>query len=615
MRKAENLIFNGKAFLKDISKLLKEFGVETIYINQRKKHINKKGETTWELDLVFSSKIESLINLWAKVGFEYNKKRSFEANIAAQYLKYKKKILEEKEKAIKIDIPQLLKTGLSYRKIAQQLATSNPLTERFIEDICWKIRKGYKNIFPQIPQNFPSFSKYRKEATQGLGESGLVWDEIGEIQEVSYKNFVYDFTVDHPDHNFIANNFLVSNCIGGVAAMDAETGVVSVGGVGFDSGCGVRTLRTDLTLDEVKPKIRELVDLLFQTVPCGIGSRGKMILSPKEAEELLKEGAKWIVKKGYGTEDDLKHIEDGGSLEGAEPDFVSETAKRREKGQVGTLGSGNHYLEVQYIDEIYDEKVAKKFGLFLNQILISIHCGSRALGHQIGTDYLRVLAQASRKYQIPIRERELVCAPINSPEGKRYAAANLCALNYSYANRQLIAHLAKECLARIFPKTEVRTFWDLTHNSARWEKHEIDGNFKKVLVHRKGATRAFGPQREEVPEVYRDIGQPVIIGGTMGTYSFILRGTDFGMKVAFGSACHGAGRAMSRTRARKKWWGRELAQQLERQGIYSRTASWAGFAEEAPGAYKDVAEIIEAVHNANLARKVVRMRPIGVIKG
>lgn len=404
-------------------------------------------------------------------------------------------------------------------------------------------------------------------------------------------------------------------CIGGVAAMDPETGVISVGGVGFDSGCGVRTLRTDLTLDEVKPKIRELVDLLFQIIPCGIGSRGKIILSPKEADELFREGTKWVVKKGYGTEDDLKHIEDEGSLEGAVPGYVSETAKKREKGQVGTLGSGNHYEEVQYVDEIYDEEAARKFGLFKNQILISIHCGSRALGHQIGTDYLKILAEASRKYEIKIRDRELVCAPLNSPEGEKYASANLCALNYSYANRQVITHLTRECLEKIFPKVEIKTLYDLTHNSARWEKHEIDGGFKKVLIHRKGSTRAFGPGREEVPEEYREIGQPVLIGGTMGTYSFILKGTDLGMKVAFGSACHGAGRTMSRTQAKKRWRGRELVQQLEKQGIYSRTASWAGFAEEAPGAYKDVAEVIEAVHNANLARKVVRMRPLGVIKG
>jgi len=404
-------------------------------------------------------------------------------------------------------------------------------------------------------------------------------------------------------------------CIGGVAAMDSEEGVISVGGVGFDSGCGVRTLKTDLTLQEVKTKIRELIDSLFNNIPVGLGSRGKMTFSPNEAENLLKEGAKWVIKKGYGTEDDLRHIEDNGFLEGAEPAYVSEIAKKREKGQIGTLGSGNHYLEIQYIDQIFDQEAAEKFGLFLNQILISIHCGSRALGHQVGTDYLKVLAEASRKYGIKIKDRELVCAPLNSPEGQRYAGANLCALNYSYANRQLIAHLVRECFKKIFPTVQLKTFWDLTHNSARWEEHNINGQFKKVLVHRKGSTRAFGPNRKEIPEDYRVSGQPVIIGGTMGTYSFVLRGTDFGMREAFGSACHGAGRAMSRTQAKKRWWGEELAQRLAQVGIYSRTASWAGFAEEAPDAYKDVVQVIEAVHQANLAQKVARMRPIGVIKG
>lgn len=403
-------------------------------------------------------------------------------------------------------------------------------------------------------------------------------------------------------------------CIGGVAAM-GENGVISVGGVGFDSGCGVRTLKTNLILNDVKPRIKEIIDLLFQTVPSGLGSKGKIILSRQDADELLKEGARWVVKKGYGTEDDLDHIEDRGCLKGAEPNYVSETAKKREKGQVGTLGSGNHYLEIQFIDKIFDEDAAKNFGLFKNQILISIHCGSRALGHQIGTDYLKVLANASRKYGIKIRDRELVCAPIKSLEGKEYAMANLCALNYSYANRQIIAHLTRNCFKKIFPKVEVKTFWDLTHNSARWEKHEIGKELKTVLVHRKGSTRAFGPGREEIPEEYRKIGQPVIIGGTMGTYSFVLRGTDFGMKESFGSACHGAGRAMSRIQAKKRWWGKDLAEELKKQGIYSQTASFAGFAEEAPGAYKDVAEVIEAVHNADLAKKVARMRPLGVIKG
>jgi len=404
--------------------------------------------------------------------------------------------------------------------------------------------------------------------------------------------------------------------IGGVAAMDPDNdGVVSVGGVGFDSGCGVRTLITNLTAKDVRPKIKEIAELLFKTVPAGLGSKGEIILSRSEADELFRAGARWVVEHGYGTEEDLKHTEDGGSLEGAEPSNVSETAKKREQGQVGTLGSGNHYLEIQYVDQIFDEEAAKRFGLKKDSVLISIHCGSRALGHQVGTDYLKVLAEASRKYGIQIRDRELVCAPINSPEGQKYASANLCALNYSYANRQVIAHLVKESFEKIFRGSEIKTFWDLTHNSARWESHDVEGKMKKLLVHRKGSTRAFGTGREEVPVEFRDIGQPVIIGGTMGTYSFILKGTDFGMKAAFGSACHGAGRSMSRTEAKKKWWGKELMQQLEKQGIHVMCHSWSGLAEEAPGAYKDVLEIIDAVHNAGLAKKVIRMRPMACIKG
>ncbi|HOK35153.1 MAG TPA: RtcB family protein [Candidatus Pacearchaeota archaeon] len=467
-----------------------------------------------------------------------------------------------------------------------------------INNYQWEISKTGKMLVPGI---IFGDQKLIEEMDEKVKE---------QVQNVACLPGIYKASLAMPDAHW-GYGFV----IGGVAAMDKDSGVISVGGIGFDSGCGVRALKTNLTLADVKPKIEELVNSLFETVPCGLGSRGKIVLSKKETNELFQDGARWIIKKGYGTKDDLEHIEDKGSLEGANPDYVSTKAKQREKGQVGTLGSGNHYEEIQYIDEIYDEEAAKKFGLFKNQILISIHCGSRALGHQIGTDYLKILAEASRKYHIPIHDRELVCAPIDSEEGKRYAAANLCALNYSYANRQVIAHLTKECFKEIFSGVEIETFWDLTHNSARWENHEINGGFKKFLVHRKGATRAFGPGREELPEDYREIGQPVIIGGTMGTYSFILRGTEKGMKLAFGSASHGAGRAMSRTKAKKIWRGQTLIEDLKRRGIYARTASYPGFAEEAPGAYKDVSQVIEAVDRAELAKKVVRMRPLGVIKG
>jgi tRNA-splicing ligase RtcB len=402
--------------------------------------------------------------------------------------------------------------------------------------------------------------------------------------------------------------------IGGVAAFDKEKGIVSVGGVGFDGGCGVRALKTDLKLAEVKPKIKELINTLFEIVPAGLGKRGKIQLNDSEVNNVLTQGAKWVVSKGYGTKEDLEFIEDNGTINGAIPGDVGSMAMKREKKQVGTLGSGNHYLEVQYVDEIYDEKAAKVYGIEKGQIFVWIHCGSRALGHQIGTDYLKVLAEASRKYKIPIRDRELVCAPIKSDEGKKYFGAMCCALNYAYANRQVIAHLVRQGFKKIFPKAKIETFYEVSHNSCKIEKHNINGKIKEVYVHRKGATRAFGPGHTELPKAYREIGQPVLIGGTMGTCSYILHGTSEGSK-AFFSACHGAGRAMSRTQAKKQFHGTELVKELEKKGVYVRAHSMPGLAEEAPGAYKKVEEVINSIHNAELARKVCRLKPIGNIKG
>lgn len=403
--------------------------------------------------------------------------------------------------------------------------------------------------------------------------------------------------------------------IGGVGAFDPEKdGVFSVGGVGFDGGCGVRALKTNLKLDEVKPKIRELIDELFNSVPAGLGIRGKIVLNDKEVDEVLRTGARWVVDKGYGTEEDLEYIEDNGSIKGAIPEAVSELAIKREKKQVGTLGSGNHYLEVMYIDEIYDDKACKALGLEKNQIMIWVHCGSRALGHQIGTDYLKVLAEASRKYNIPIRDRELVCAPINSEEGKKYFGAMCCALNYAHANRQVITHLIRQGVEKIFPKAEVKTFYEISHNSCKEERHVIEGKEKTVFVHRKGATRAFGPGRKEVPKAYRKIGQPVLIGGTMGTSSYILHGVDGGDK-AFFSSCHGAGRAMSRTQALHDNRGDKIIKDLEAKGIYVKCHSFSGLAEEAPSAYKPVEEVVDSIHNAGLAKKVCKLKPIGNIKG
>ena len=404
--------------------------------------------------------------------------------------------------------------------------------------------------------------------------------------------------------------------IGGVAAFDPEEdGVISMGGIGFDISCGVRTMRTGMRREEIEPYLGKLVDRLFAIVPAGVGSEGKIRLNQSQIDEVLAGGAQWAVSQGYGYKEDLRYIEEGGVMGGADPAQVSDTAKKRQFREVGTLGSGNHYLEIQYVAEVYDEKIAEELGLFRDDVVISVHCGSRALGHQIGTDYLKTLAEASRRYNIPVHERELVCAPINSPEGRRYFSAVCAGINCAFANRQVISHLVREAFSEVIPKARISMLYDVSHNTCKVEEHPVGSKVKRLFIHRKGATRAFGPGRKEIPEEYRSTGQPVLIGGTMGTCSYILVGTESGMRQAFGSACHGAGRAMSRTQAKKRWRGDALLKELGARGIIIRTHSYSGAAEEAPGAYKDVSAVVDATHNAGLAKKVVMVKPLACIKG
>jgi len=404
--------------------------------------------------------------------------------------------------------------------------------------------------------------------------------------------------------------------IGGVAAFDPdEGGVISMGGVGFDISCGVRTMKTGLTRDDILPGLQRLIDRLFLRVPAGVGSEGLIRLSARQIDEVLLGGAVWAVKKGYGIKEDLEYIEELGCVKDADPGEVSAKAKERQEREMGTLGSGNHYLEIQVVSEIFDEQAARTMGLSLNGVLISIHCGSRGLGHQIGTDALKSMAHAGQKYHLPIRDRELVSAPITSSEGKRYFSAMNAGINCALANRQIISHLVREVFSEIYPESRITTLYDISHNTCKVETHSVHGKKKRLYVHRKGATRAFGPGRVDLPKEYRQCGQPVLIGGSMGTSSYILSGTDAGMDQAFGSACHGAGRAMSRTDAKKKWSGRDAVQSLEKEGILIRGHSYNGLAEEAPGSYKDVSEVIDAAHHANLARKVARVNPIACMKG
>lgn len=395
--------------------------------------------------------------------------------------------------------------------------------------------------------------------------------------------------------------------IGGVAAFDPEAGgIISPGGVGYDINCGVRVLRTNLHKDEVRKKINEIAGELAREVPSGVGSTGALSLSGKELDRVLIEGAKWAVKNGYGTQADIEHTEENGSLAGADPAAVSHHAKERGKDQVGTLGSGNHFLEVQFVEEIYDKQVAGALGLRPDGVTIMVHTGSRGLGHQVCSDYINILHRALPKYKIYLPDRQLVCAPVNSPEGKQYFSAMNAAANFAWCNRQLLMHWTRESFAKAMGATPAKLgislIYDVCHNIAKLERHKIDGREKVVCVHRKGATRAFP-------------GQPVLIPGDMGRYSYIMVGTEQAMKETWGSACHGAGRRLSRSAAMRTYSYQQLMSDLEQQGIVVKSASRKGLVEEAPGAYKDVREVVDVVHNSGLAKKVARLKPMAVVKG
>ena len=404
--------------------------------------------------------------------------------------------------------------------------------------------------------------------------------------------------------------------IGGVAAFDAdEDGVISAGGVGFDISCGVRSLVTGLTRNDVLSLQKQLADLLYYAIPAGLGSTGAIRLSSNEMDAMLSGGARWAVDHGYGSKADLSRVEEQGCMRGADASAVSEHAKRRQRDEMGTLGSGNHYLEVQQVTAIYDDAVARAFGVTLDDIVVSIHCGSRGLGHQIGTEYLKKMAVAAKDYGITLPDRELACAPLHSPLGEQYLGAMRAGINCALANRQILTYLTRRTFAEIFPNADLRLIYDVSHNTCKLEQHEVAGKKRWLFVHRKGATRAYGPGHPDLPDAFRDVGQPVLIGGTMGTASYILVGTSEGEQRSFSSACHGAGRAMSRHQAMKQWQGRALVDQLAEQGILIRSPSLRGVAEEAPGAYKDVSAVVEASHEAGLARKVARLTPLIVVKG
>ena len=458
---------------------------------------------------------------------------------------------------------------------------------------------------------------------------GMLTDALVYTNETLLKDFINDLSLEQAVNvamlpGIVGRSLAMPDIhqgygfpIGGVAAtLPDEGGVVSPGGVGFDINCGVRLLASTMSVDEVRSKIRELVNQLFRDVPSGAGRKGFIQVLYKDLNRVLSDGAAWMVENGYGLPEDLTHCEESGTMDGADPDAVSDQAKKRGLPQIGTLGSGNHFLEVQYVERVYESEVAQTMGLYENEVVVLIHSGSRGLGHQVCTDYLRDMGSAMKRYGIELPDRQLACVPVHSKEGQSYLGAMRAAANFAWANRQGISHFTRGAFKRIFgEKEELRLVYDVCHNIAKLERHRVGERDRKVMVHRKGATRAFPASRPEVPEAYKSCGQPVLIPGSMGTASYVLVGAEGALKESFGTTCHGAGRVMSRTAARKSQFAQKARERLEEQGVIVRSETRDGISEEIPEAYKDVDAVIDVVHNAGLSRRVARLKPIGVIKG
>lgn len=469
----------------------------------------------------------------------------------------------------------------------------------------WRIPKSYK---PGMLEDVIVFTN----------EAGLIAAKEGEALEqlanTAFLPGITSFALAMPDIH-AGYGFP----IGGVGATDLKTGVISPGGIGFDINCGVRLVKTNLELSDVKSKIKTLIDRLYREIPSGVGSKGKLKLGNRELKAVLQNGARWAVEQGYGFSSDLEFSEEGGAMAEADPASVSERAMARGIPQLGTMGSGNHFLELQVVEAVVDQKIAKVFGLYEGQVVLMIHTGSRGLGHQVCTDYLATMNQAVKNYKLELPDRQLACAPLNSREGETYFAAMAAAANFAWANRQCITHWSREVFAQEFKsspeKLGMELLYDVCHNIAKFETHLVEGKARELCVHRKGATRAFGPGRKEIPAKYRQVGQPVIVPGDMGRNSWILAGTETAMELTFGSTCHGAGRVMSRKEALRQQTAGQVQSALAKKGIYARAASRGALAEEAPEAYKNVNEIVEICQRAGISKQVAKLRPLGVVKG
>ncbi|MFH0875785.1 MAG: RtcB family protein [archaeon] len=572
---------NARNFAVQLIKLLSEFDVKTDKLLVREDYFNKHGKTS-RIRLQLSSNEDNLINLWEKIGFSYNIKRDFLSKAALLYIKEKKEQNKYRIETAK-KIKELKKTGLALKEVIK-LLESTFANQRFIE------RHYYENAKQRISLDFISFNDYLENKKNEVLEYGNLFDRIKSISKINYIGNVYDFAISDT-HNFIANNIIVSNC-------------------------GVRLIKTDLTKEEVMPKIKALLDVIYKAVPSGVGEGSGLRLDDRELDLVLENGGQWALSKGYGTKEDVDNCESHGRIAAADARKVTPKAKKRGRDQLGTLGSGNHFLEIQYVDEIYNPVAAKVFGITkVGQVTIMIHCGSRGLGHQVCSDYLRLMEDSYPDIMAKLPEKDLIYAPFNSELGQNYFKAMCAAANFAWANRHIIAHYVRKSFLEVFPKADISTIYDVAHNIAKIEEHEINGIMKKLIVHRKGATRAFPPNHPEIPEKYRKIGQPVIIPGSMGTTSYILVGTKEGMKETFGSTAHGAGRVMSRHEALRQFNGERVKQDLEKRNIVIKTGSIRGIAEESPDVYKDIDEVIKVSDSAGIGKAVARVRPLGVIKG
>ncbi|MEZ0347303.1 MAG: RtcB family protein [Thermus sp.] len=570
--KRRSALEEGRAFMQDLARLLVSLGLEVQDLRE---------EVDWEepedpshrFKLILRSTPENLARLYEEIGYAYAPTKARLALLAAFYLRKKEAHLAERE-ALAKKAWALREAGYSVKAIAQGLGVSR----RFVERTLYEERRSFR------PQGFPTFPEFVAAC------EGMLFDRVVAVERVAYGGRVYDLSMAHPDHNFVAEGFVVSNC-------------------------GVRLLTSHLTLEDLLPRQRELADALYRLIPSGVGSERRDVrFSKRELKEILKEGAGWLVKRGYGYPEDVRFMESEGRLPWANPDKVSERAFERGAPQIGTLGSGNHFLEVQYVDEVYDLEAAEAYGLFRGQITVLIHTGSRGLGHQVCQDYVERFLKVAPRYGIELVDKQLAAAPIQSPEGQDYLQAMAAAANFAFANRQLIAHFVREAFEAVgyAPRDHgLRVLYDLAHNNAKFEEHKG----RRVLVHRKGATRAFGPGNPEIPPEYRRVGQPVLVPGDMGRYSYVLAGTAKAMEVSFGSSCHGAGRKMSRHQAKRVARERNLVRELAERGILVRAATRATVDEEMPEAYKDVSLVVEAVEGAGIGKKVARLRPLIVVKG